>query len=384
MSRRVPPCETELADADVEAALDVLRSAWLTMGPRTQELEAAFAGEVGAEHAVAVSSCSAALHLACLAAGVGPGDEVIVPAMTFAATANAVRHCGADAVLAESVAPLDPNVDPADVAQRITPHTKAVIAVHFCGYPADVERLRELCDEHGIVLIEDCAQAGGGRAPDGRALGTIGAIGCFSFFSKTQLGVGEGGIVVTDDEKLAGRVRSLRSHAMTSVTWDRHRGHAETYDVTDVGFNYRIDEVRAAIAKSRLERLGSSVESLRELAAVYRERLAEVDGVELPFDDAATRLSGHFAFPVLVSDIGTRTSVRARLRERGVDTTLHPSLTLLSAYRPASEDGRRPLAEEFSERHIALPLYPSLGDDGVDTVVSELADALEGTRRDRG
>ena len=376
MNWKVPLVEIELSDSDIESALDVLRSEWLTMGPRTQELEAAFAAEVGAEHAVAVSSCSAALHLACLAAGVGPGDEVIVPAMTFVATAHAARHCGGEAVLAESIGPLDPNVDPADVAERITPHTKAIVVVHFCGYPADVEPLRALCEEHGLALIEDCAQADGGRALDGRALGTLGAMGCFSFFSKTQLGVGEGGIVVTDDEQLAGRVRSLRSHAMTSVTWDRHRGHAETYDVTDIGFNYRIDEARAALALSRLERLRPGVEALRGIARSYREALADADGIEIAFDEEGVEVSGHFAFPVLVSDIEKRTAVRARLAERGVQTTFYPALTQLTAYRPDSDDGARPRAEGFAERHVALPLFPALTAEQIDLVVTELRDAV--------
>ena len=375
MSWKVPLVELELTDGDVTAALDVLRSEWLTMGPRTQELEAAYAAEVGAEHAVAVSSCSAALHLSCLAAGVGPGDEVIVPAMTFVATAHSARHCSGEAVLAESAGPLDPNVDPEDVAERITPHTKAVIAVHFAGYPAQVDRLRELCDDRGLALIEDCAQADGARTADGRALGTIGDTGCFSFFSKTQLGVGEGGIVVTDDEQLAARVRSLRSHAMTSVTWDRHRGHAETYDVTDVGFNYRIDETRAAVALSRLARLGESVGALRDVARRYRDGLAGADGIEIAFDEGAIDSAAHFAFPVLVSDIEKRTAVRAQMADNGVQTTFYPALTQLSAYRPDSDEGLRPVAEEFAERHIALPLHPALSDDQIDLVVTELRTA---------
>jgi len=379
MNWRVQLTEVELSEADVKSALDVLRSEWLTMGPRTQDLERAFAAGVGAEHAVAVSSCTAALHLACLAAVAGPGDDVIVPAMTFVASAHGALHCGAAVVLADSRGAADPNLDPADVAERITPHTKAVVAVHLCGYPADVEALRSLCDERGIFLIEDCAQAAGGRAAGGRALGTFGELGCFSFFSKTQLGVGEGGIVVTDDAALADRVRSLRSHAMTSVTWDRHRGHAETYDVTDLGFNYRIDELRAAVALSRLERLPSNVDALRGVARAYRDSLAGIAGIELPFDDAGVELSGHFAFPVLVADRTTRDAVRARLHDRGVQTTFYPSLTQLGVYRPESSDGGCPRAEQFAERHIALPFFPSLDAERIDLVVSELRDALAST-----
>lgn len=376
MDWRVALTEIELIEADVEAAMSVLDSEWLTMGPRTQQLELAFAESVGTEHAVAVSSCTAALHLACLAAGVGPGDEVIVPAMTFVATANGPRHCGAGVVLGESASPTDPNLDPNDVAARITPQTKAVMAVHLCGYPADLEALRSLCSQRDLVLIEDCAQAAGGRTADGRALGSVGDLGCFSFFSKTQLGVGEGGIVVTDDADLAARVRSLRSHAMTSVTWDRHRGHAETYDVTDLGFNYRIDELRAAMAQARLERLPAAIEGLRGVAHGYREALAGADGIELPFDADAVEHSGHFAFPVLVADGETRDSVRAKMHDNGVQTTFYPALTLLSAYLPEGTAGARPLAEEFSARHIALPFFPALDEDRIELVVSELRSAL--------
>src|SRR5262249_24356956 len=188
---------------------------------------------VGSPFAVAVSSGTAALHLAIAAAGIGPGDEVIVPSFTFMADAAAVRYVGATPVFYDSCSPHYPNLDPADVAPRITPRRKAVIAVHLFGYPAAVETLRALCREHDVVLIEDVAQAVGARVDGGSRTGTVGELGCFSFFSKKQLCVGEGGMVTTSDEGFAARVRSLRSHAMTSGTWDRHRGHAESYDVVD-------------------------------------------------------------------------------------------------------------------------------------------------------
>ena len=271
---RVQLTTMELEESDIEATLEALRSGWLTMGPRTAELEQAYASAVGSKHAVAVSSGTAALHLACVVAGVGPGDEVIVPALSFVADAHAPRCAGGEPVLVDVVAPGEPLVDPAAVEAAITERTKAVIAVHMFGYPADLDRLAAICDEHGLALIEDCAESDGGRLRDGSPAGTRGVCGCFSFFSKTQLGVGEGGIMTTDDDEFAARLRLLRSHAMTSVTWDRHRGHAETYDVTDLGFNYRIDEPRAALARSRLERLDHSLAELGRVAGEYRERLA--------------------------------------------------------------------------------------------------------------
>jgi dTDP-4-amino-4,6-dideoxygalactose transaminase len=372
---RVTLTDVALSDADVEAALDALRSGWLTMGPRTQELESAFAEHLGCAHAVAVSSGTAALHLACLAVGLGPGDEAIVPAGGFVAAAHAPRCAGADVVLADSVSPREPLLDPDDVQRRITRRTKAVIAVHSFGYPCDVEGLAAICDRHGLALIEDCADAAGGRLRDGRWAGTAGACGCFSLFSKTRLGVGEGGLVITAVEEIAERVRSLRSHAMTSVTWDRHRGHAESYDVTDLGFNYRLDEPRAALARSRLGALEGAVASLREVAESYRDRLGGLEGVELCFDDEAVRASGHFAFPVLVRN-GVRDDVRERMHAAGVQTTFYPALTQLTAYAPEDGAAGAPVAEEFADRHLALPMSPSLGGDEIELVVSRLGAAL--------
>jgi dTDP-4-amino-4,6-dideoxygalactose transaminase len=376
MSWKVPLTKLELSDGEVESALDAVRSEWLTMGPRTQALEAAFAEYTGSEHVIAVSSGTAALHLACLAAGVGPDDEVIVPAMTFVATAHGPRNCGATAVLCDSVGPLDPALDPGAVESLINDRTRAVIAVHLCGYPAAIQELRSICDQRGLALIEDCAQAAGARyGLDAARVGTEGIAGCFSFFSKTQLGVGEGGAVTARDEAVADRVRSLRSHAMTTVTWDRHRGHAETYDVTDLGFNYRIDELRAALAHARLETLDAGLARLREVAEGYRRRLADVDGVELPFDPDAVEWSGHFAFPVVLADLGTRDAVRERLHEQGIQTTYYPALTQLTEYRDAAPAGAV-RAEQFADRHCALPLSPSLGDEELDLVTGALVDSL--------
>jgi dTDP-4-amino-4,6-dideoxygalactose transaminase len=375
---RVGLTEISLPDSDVEAVLDTLRSGWLTMGPRTQELEEAFRATTGSNHAVAVSSATAALHLACLAAGVGPGDEVIAPALSFVADAHAGRCAGGDAVLADCRSLGEPLLDPGHVERRMTDRTKAVIAVHMFGYPADTDALRELCDARGVALIEDCAEADGGKLRDGSPAGTAGVCGCFSFFSKTQLGVGEGGIVVTDDEEFAARVRSLRSHAMTSVTWDRHRGHAETYDVPDLGFNYRIDEPRATLAHARLARLGNALEELRRVARAYRERLAAIPDVEVPFPDQWVELSGHFAFPVLVSDRERRDVVREAMHAGRVQTTFYPALTQLSAYEPTGPEDAMPIAEEFADRHFALPLSPSLDAEKIELVLGELSTALGG------
>jgi dTDP-4-amino-4,6-dideoxygalactose transaminase len=367
---RYPLTDISVSDDDVAAVLDCLQSGWLTMGPRTQAFEAAFGEHVGAEHAVAVSSGTAALHLAMLAAGVGPGDEVIVPALTFVATAAAVRYTGATPVLCDIKGSHDLTVDPDSVRACLTPRTRAVVAVHLMGYPADVLTLRELCDERGLRLVEDVAQAVGAQVGD-RQVGTVGDLGCFSFFSKKQLCVGEGGMVLTDDVELAAVVRRLRAHGLTSATWERHRGYAEGYDVVDFGFNYRLDEPRAALGLSRLPRLRDDIAARRRNVMRYREKLASQPEIELPWDDAAVATSSHFAFPVLAADRERRDELRAGLRALGMQTTFYPSLSQLTAYRDAH--GSVPRAEEVADRHCALPLWSHMRPEQIDEVSEGVA-----------
>jgi dTDP-4-amino-4,6-dideoxygalactose transaminase len=374
---RMPLTDVAMPETDVQAVLDCLRSGWLTMGPRTQAFEAALASYVGSPQMVAVSSGTAALHLALLAAGIGAGDEVIVPAFTFVASANAARYVGAEPVLCDVCAPRAFNIDPEDVAARITPRTRAVVAVHFAGYPAEVGALRELCDRHGLVLIEDCAQAIGALVDDtGRQVGTVGELGTFSLFSKKQLCVGEGGMVSTGDESLAARVRLLRSHALSSTTWDRHRGHDPAYDVVDIGFNYRLDEPRAALGLSRLERLDADIARRRALVRSYRERLSELPGVELAWDEQAVARGSHFAFPVLLSDRERRDRFRAELAASGIQTTWYPALHTFTEYRAYAPPDGLPRASEAADRHCALPLSASMDEADVELVVNEMRAVL--------
>jgi dTDP-4-amino-4,6-dideoxygalactose transaminase len=373
----VPLTDVQMEEEDLAAVADCLRSGWLTMGPRTQAFEAAVAEWTGARHAIAVSSGTAALHLACAALGLGPGDEVIVPAFTFLATAHAPRYVGATPVLADVVSPLQPNLDAADVERRITDRTRAVIAVHMCGYPADMPALRELCAARGLHLIEDAAQGLGARVcPDGELAGTSGALGCLSFFSKKQLCLGEGGMVLTADEELARRVRLLRSHAMTSGTWDRHRGHEDSYDVVDIGFNFRLDEPRAALGLSRLPRLTAAIAHRREVVRAYRERLAGVDGVTLMWDEDAVEAGSHFAFPILFASGDARTRARDLLAGRGIQTTRYPVLHALTEYAPYATMGSLPHAEAAADRHLALPLSSHTTPEQVALVVDAVRAAV--------
>ena len=371
----IPVFDVRLRERDVEAVTACLRSGWLTMGPRTEAFEAAFADALGVPHAVALSSCTAALHLAYLAAGVGPGDEVIVPAMTFVATAAAVRHCGATPVLADIIGPHDFGVDPEDVDRRVTPRTKAVCAVHYGGYAAAMAPLRELCEERGLKLIEDAAHAPSATAPglDGK-LGTLGFAGAFSFFSNKILACGEGGLLATHDAEIAAYTRRARSHAMTTGTWDRHRGHAAGYDVVGLGFNYRLDEPRAALLHARLEGLEADIARRRQLVLRYRELLRDREGIRVPYGDGDVAHSSCYLMAVLV-DGARRDATRARMLERGVQTTVcYPAVHEFTAYL-AAEPCPLPRAEAVARQQITLPLYPDLTEAEQDRVIDTLLEA---------
>jgi dTDP-4-amino-4,6-dideoxygalactose transaminase len=379
--RLIPLFDVELTAEEIEAAADTLRSGWLTMGPRTEQFEQDFAAHLGCRHAVAVSSCTAALHLAYLAAGVGPGDEVIVPAITFVATAAAVRYCGATPVLADVCGEHDLNLDPDDVAARITPQTKAICAVHYAGFAADVERLGELCDEHGLALIEDAAHAPSATAPGSeRKLGTYGLAGCFSFFSNKVLSCGEGGLLATDDDDVAALARSRRSHAMTSGTWDRHRGHSAGYDVLDLGFNYRIDEPRAALLAARLPNLEQNIAARRELVHRYRAELSGLDGISAPFEGEEVERSSCYVMPTMVEDPELREPLRARMLERGVQTSvLYPAIHEFTAYT-GGESLPLPHSERVARAELTLPLFPTLAEGDQGRVLEALREGLSELR----
>jgi dTDP-4-amino-4,6-dideoxygalactose transaminase len=378
----IPLFDVQLSDADLAAVEATLRSGWLTMGPRTEEFEGRFARHLGVRHAIAVSSCTSALHLAYLAAAVEPGDEVIVPAITFVATAAAARYCGATPVFADVIGAHDLSIDPADVERRITSRTKAVCIVHYAGYAGPVARLRRLCDARGIALIEDAAHSPSATpAVGGRKLGGYGLAGCFSFFSNKVLSCGEGGLLATDDDDVAAFVRSRRSHAMTSSTWDRQRGHSRSYDVTGLGYNYRLDEPRAALLISRLAALEGDIARRRSLVRRYRELLEGVDGVVLPYSDAEVETSSCYVMPVVLNDAHLQQPLRRLMRERwGVETSLlYPSITEFTAYRDRSR-APLPSSERIARTQVTIPLYPHLSQSGQDRVVAALIDGLADVR----
>jgi dTDP-4-amino-4,6-dideoxygalactose transaminase len=375
MEWRIPLADVDYSSEEETAVLDVLRSRWLTMGTVTQAFEEEFAAYVGVRHAVAVANGTAALHLACIASGLGPGDEVIVPSLTFVATANAIRYTGATPVFADVESEQDLTLSLRSIEQRVTNHTRAIMVMHYGGYACDMPAIMELARAHQLAVIEDAAHAIGSEI-DSRKLGAWGDIGCFSFFSNKNMTTGEGGMLTTDNDETAQKLRLLRSHGMTSMSWDRYKGHAWSYDVVELGYNYRIDEMRAALGRVQLKKLEHNNELRRELTAQYRDQLQElVPQIGVPFTEMRGISACHL-MPVILPIGCNRIHFMEHLKSQGIQTSIH--YPPIHKFRIYSENGKAsyhlPVTEDVVEREVTLPLYPGMTDQQVSQVVQAVRD----------
>jgi len=371
---RVPLGSARVHEEDLESVCEVYRSGWLNMGPRTEELESAFSDYTGAAHCVAVNSGSAALHLACLATGVGAGDRVILPSMTFVATVNAVIYCGGEPVFADIVSETEPWLSPQEAESLIDDRTRAILDVCYGGHPGEIASLRDLAEQRGLTLLEDAAH-GCGAWSDGRHMGTFGRAGAFSFSAAKNVGVGEGGMLVTDDPHIAEQCRLLRWHGISRSSWRRHRETVSGYDVTELGFNYRLDDPRAALAVARLGRLEDEVARRAEIDAAYRRDLEALEGIQVTAPAPGGSRSGHLMFTAVLDEHVDRNAFRRRLGEHGVQTSLHfPPAHQLSLYSKAGVS--LPRTEAYGRRSVSLPIFAQMEEWQRELVVESIADAL--------
>lgn len=379
MDWRVPLADVNLGPEELEAVSAVIRSGWLTMGSVTQAFEQEYAQSTGSLHALAVTNATAALHLACLALGIGPCDEVILPSLTFVASANAIGYTGAIPVFADIESPDWLCLSPRAVEAAITEKTKAIMVVHYAGYACDMPAILEIARQHKLRVIEDAAHAVGASL-DGKALGTWGSVGCFSFFGNKNLTTAEGGMLVTDDPEIAEKVRVLRSHGMTTLTWDRFKGHASTYDVVAQGYNYRMDELRSALGREQLKRIPAGNARRGELLNLYRELLGqEVPAIRVPFTQERGQSSYHI-MPVLLPSGADKHAFMERMKAQGIQTSWHyPPAHRFSVYKDAyaSRPNPLPVTDEVAQREVTLPLYPTMTDEQVAWVVESVVSALQ-------
>lgn len=377
MNWKIPLFDLDYGPEEEQAVLDVLRSRWLTMGEVTQHFEAAFAEFCGVKHAIAVANGTVALHLACLGLGLQPGDEVIVPALTFVATAACVRYVGATPVFADVVSRDDLTISPQSVESLITPRTRAVIVMHYAGYPCNMDAFRTLAQKYNLRLIEDSAHAPGAEQ-NGRRAGSWGDVAAFSFFSNKNLATGEGGMLTTDDDEIAAKLRRLRSHGMTTLTWDRHQGHAWSYDVTDLGYNYRPSEILSALGLVQLSRLENSNQRRRMLTGLYHQRIASLlPQVGLPFLNHPGKSACHI-LPILLPENINRTNFMNAMKSRGIQTSIHyPSIPEFSAYRALyGKQDALSITPVIARQEATLPLYTRMNPEDVKTVIDATRDAL--------
>lgn len=375
---RVPLAAPHLLESELREVNEVYRSGWLCMGPRTAELEASMCAYTGARHAIAVSSCTAALHISCLAAGLGPGDTAIVPSLTFAATANAIAYTGAAPRFVEIAGLERPWLSAEAAAAALEPSTKAIVAMSYGGHPGEIEALAALAERHGLALIEDAAHASGSWC-GGRHLGTFGLAGALSFSASKNLGVGEGGMVLTDDDEVARRAQSLRWHGISASTWDRHRAGAPEYTVEEVGFNYRIDDPRAALVNARLRRLDEDNRRRAEIDAAYRRAFAGAEGFFVVAEPPAGERASYCVFAIVLDEDVDRTGFRERLASRGVQSSIHfPPLH--SSPRYGHQEAAVPLTEAFGARAVSLPIFPQMADWQRELVIEATLEAALAAR----
>jgi dTDP-4-amino-4,6-dideoxygalactose transaminase len=377
MEWQIPLADIDFDSREETAVLEVLKSRWLTMGGVTQAFEEEFASYVGARHAIAVANGTAALHLACLGIGLAPGDEVIVPSLTFVATANAVRYCGATPIFADIESEQDLDISLTSIEKKLTERTRAIMVMHYGGYACDMPGIMKLARAHGLMVIEDAAHAVGSDI-DGRKMGVWGDIGCFSFFSNKNMTTGEGGMIVTNDEDAANKMRILRSHGMTTMSWDRHRGHAWSYDVVELGYNYRIDEIRAAIGRVQLSKLDQNNEQRRNLSLLYREQLEElVPSIVVPFNTPRGTSACHL-MPILLPVGFDRIGFMEHMKSNGIQTSIHyPPIHKFQTYtQGGTAHFDLPVTDDVTGREVTIPLYSGLTDEDVANVVHSVQEAI--------
>lgn len=362
-------CDPVLGEEEKKAVCDVLDSGWITAGDRVAEFEKTFATIHGVKNAVAVNSCTAGLHLSLAALDIGPGDEVLVPSLTFVATVNAILYVGALPVFVDIQDIRHPHISLEDAVRKMTKRIRAVIVMHYGGYIADLHAWRKFADAHNLKLIEDAA-----HCPATGDVGRISDAAAFSFFTNKNMTTAEGGMVMARENSVLKRIRQMRSHSMTTVTLDRHRGHAHSYDVTDLGYNYRLDEIRAAIGLVQLSRLSEWNARRHELADCYRDIIEkQTRGISVPF--GKNHETAAHIMPVILPESANRKNVMDGLRKNGIQSSIHyPPVHRFSYHGDLFPSFELNNTERFSNRELTLPLHPGLDEKDVEMIVDVLRD----------
>jgi len=371
MRYKIPLFELNYGKEEENAVIEVIRSKWISMGPKVEEIENEFSSYLKVKYVVALSSCTAALHLALEVLGVKEGDEVIVPSLTFVATVNAVCHVNAKPVFVDITSKLDFSIDPRDISKKVTSRTKAIIVMHYAGFSCNMTSIKKIAKKHRLFIIEDAAHSLGSEYK-GKKLGTVGDIGCFSFFANKNITCAEGGLFVTNNNEYAKKAKLLRAHGMSTLSYERAMGHASEYDVLDLGFNYRLDDIRASLIQAQLKKLRKDLEKRRKNRRLYIRELKGIKGLLIPYEYYKYP-SANYIFPVILenADGQKRNLVRSKLAEERIQTSVHyPAVHKFAIYKKYSS--YLPITEKVSKNEITLPLYANLSEEQIKYIANKL------------
>lgn len=377
MAYRIPLFNLNFDGKEAQAAYDTIQSGWISTGPKCEELEKMFVDMFHVNYAVSTSNCTDALHLCCLACGIGPGDEVLCPSLTFAASANCIRYAGATPVFCDIVGPEHINIDPTDIERKITEKTKAILVVHMAGFPCKMDEIMTIAKKHNLKVIEDACH-GPLSEYKGKKLGTIGDCAAFSFFSNKNISTGEGGMFISNNKEMADKARLLRSHGMTTMSYQRAGGHATTYDIIELGYNFRLDDIHAAIAIEQLKKLPADLEQRIAVRKRYIELLSNVENVVVPFADN-TEFTSNYIMPIVITKgtVADRDAIRNKIHEAGVQTSVHyPAIHRFSIYKDYG--AVLPQTEYVTDHEITLPMYAALSMEDVEYIVNVVDKAING------
>jgi dTDP-4-amino-4,6-dideoxygalactose transaminase len=375
MAYKIPLFNLNFDECEAQAAYDTIKSGWISTGPKNSELEQMFMDMWKVKYAVSMSNCTSALHVCCMVCGFGPGDEVICPSLTFAASCNCIRYVGATPVFADIVSLNHINIDPADIERKITPKTKGIIVVHMAGFPAKMDEIMAIAQKYKLKVIEDACH-GPLSEYKGKKLGTIGDCAAFSFFSNKNISTGEGGMFITNNEEMERKARLIRSHGMSSMSYQRASGHVTEYDITCLGYNFRMDDIRAAIAIEQIKKLPKDLEVRSKVRKHYIDRLSKLTDISIPFADN-TEFVSNYIMPIVLlnSTKERRDKIREYIHAAGVQTSIHyPAIHKFSTYKDLG--AVLPLSEYVADNEITLPMYAALTEEQIDFICETLEKAM--------
>ncbi|WP_396168181.1 DegT/DnrJ/EryC1/StrS family aminotransferase [Flavobacterium sp.] len=368
---KIPLFDLNFDEKEEKAVNDVIRSKWISTGPKTLEFEEKFSKLLKTDYSVALANCTVALHLALKIVGVEKNDEVICPSLTFVATVNSVKYLDAIPVFADVISLDNLTISPEDIEAKITAKTKAIIVMHYGGFACDMESIMDIAKRHNLKVIEDACH-GPLSEYNGKKLGTIGDVGCFSFFSNKNISTGEGGMLVTNSKELYDRTKLLRSHGMTSMSYERAKGHSTEYDVVESGYNYRMDDIRSAIGVVQLDKIQEDLEKRALIRKAYIDLLKSIDNIIIPFKNNL-EFSSNYVMPIVLKDstFEKRNAIRNQLGQMGIQTSVHyPAVHRFSIYKENYTE--LPITDYVSNNLITLPMYSKLTLDEVEYIVNSI------------